>query len=190
VTLPPKAPTQRLFFALWPEEPERHALSAAVEFAVSQCGGRPVPAANLHVTLAFMGTVLQPRIPELQAIARECAPTLARDAPLSLTFTRLGYFRRPQVLCALAEDSPPLQTLAEALRQTSAAAGFTPDLNPFRAHVTLARKVAQPAPDVVLHPIVWRFCSFALIDSRTQPHGPVYSVVDSYSLVTQQKAHE
>jgi 2'-5' RNA ligase len=34
-----------------------------------------------------------------------------------------------------------------------------------------------------LRPVVWRFDAFALIDSRTEPSGPAYSVIDSYPLI-------
>jgi 2'-5' RNA ligase len=159
---------------------------------VRHSGGRPVPAANLHVTLAFLGTVPQSRVAELRRVARAQAATCARERPIALTFERLGYFRQAQVLCAFAaaEDSAAAQPLASALQDASAASGFNPDLKLFRAHVTVARKVVQPPAPVVLRPVVWEFTEFALIDSRTEPAGPVYSVVESYSLVEPQKVRE
>jgi RNA 2',3'-cyclic 3'-phosphodiesterase len=188
---PASAPAQRLFFALWPDEDARSALCAATAKAVRRSGGRPVPASTLHVTLAFLGSVPTTRIPELQRIAREQARALAQEAPLSLRFESLGYFRRPQILCALAAgDATGAAVLAAALKDAAAGAGFTPDLKPFHAHVTLARKILHAAdlPDV--RPVLWRFAEFALIHSRTDPSGPVYSVIESYSLVKAQKAHE
>jgi len=41
-----------------------------------------------------------------------------------------------------------------------------------------------------LRPVVWRFDAYALIDSRTEPSGPVYSIVDSYPLVGADKARD
>jgi 2'-5' RNA ligase len=183
---------QRLFFALWPDEPARAALARATARAVRHSGGRPVPAANLHVTLAFLGAVPQSRVAELRQVARAQAASCARERPIALTFERLGHFRQAQVLCAFAaaEDSAAAQLLASALQDASAAAGFNPDLKPFRAHVTVARKVAHASAPAVLRPIVWEFTAFALVDSRTEPGGPVYSVVETYSLVEAQKVHE
>jgi 2'-5' RNA ligase len=180
-----------LFFALWPDEMQRRALEHAVAKAVRRSGGRPVPASNLHVTLAFLGSVSAARIPELQRIAREQAAALAEHAPATLTFARLAHWKEAQILCALgAEESPTARALAAALQDAAAAAGLNPDRKPFQAHVTLARKVARPGAVLKLRPVVWSFDSFALIDSRTEPSGSVYSVIDSYPLVSLDKGSD
>jgi RNA 2',3'-cyclic 3'-phosphodiesterase len=185
-----REPRQRLFFALWPEAAEREALAGATARAVRHCGGRPVPESNLHVTLAFLGSVAQPRVPQLKEIAATCAAGFPAPAPLSLRFTRLVHWPRQEILCAVtaAEAAAPA-LLATGLEDATAAAGFAPDLKPFRAHVTLARKVLRfEALDFA--PIEWRFERFALIDSRTDQRGPVYSVVEFFALVKAAKARE
>ena len=191
MTRDPAAPARRLFFALWPDETQRRALEHAAAKAVRHSGGRPVPAPNLHVTLAFLGSVAAARIPDLQRMAREQAGRLAHDAPATLTFARLVHWKEPQILCALAaEESPTARGLALALQEAAAALGLSPDRKPFQAHVTLARKVVRPGALLQLRPVVWRFEAFALIDSRTEPSGPVYSVIDSYPLVSTDKARD
>jgi len=191
VTVPGPEPSQRLFFALWPDAQARAALAAATQRAVRRCGGRPVAAANLHVTLAFLGSVPARRISELQRIAREQAAAFTGEAPLSVTFAQLAHWSRPQILCALAAEAPPAAAaLAAALKDTAAAAGFLPDLKPFQAHVTIARKVLHAPAVPIARAVEWRFEDFALVDSRTEPGGPIYSVIESYSLVRALKAHE
>jgi 2'-5' RNA ligase len=191
VTRDPTAATRRLFFALWPDEAQRSALEHAAVKAVRHSGGRPVPVSNLHVTLAFLGSVAAARVPDLQRIAHGEAARLASDAPATLTFARLAHWKEAQVLCALAaEPSPAAQSLAVALQQAAAALGLKPDRKPFQAHVTLARKVVRPGALLGLRPVVWRFDAFALIDSRTEPSGPVYSVIDSYPLIRMDKARD
>ena len=191
VASPGSEPTQRLFFALWPDAEARAALTAATARAVRHSGGRPVPEANLHVTLAFLGAVPARRIPELQRIAREQADAFTQEVPLSLTFERLAHWSRPQILCALEADAPPAApALAAVLRDSAAAAGFAPDLKPFQAHVTIARKVLHAPVAPIARPVAWCFEDFALVDSQTAPGGPVYSVIESYSLVNAQKAHK
>lgn len=187
----PSAAVRRLFFALWPDETQRRALEHAAAKAVRHSGGRPVPLSNLHVTIAFLGSVSVARIPDLQRIAREQAVCLAHDAPATLTFARLAHWKEAQILCALAaEQSPGVRVLAVALREAGAAVGLSPDRKPFQAHVTLARKVVRPGAELALRPVVWRFDTFALIDSRTEPGGPVYSVIDSYPLIRTDKARD
>jgi RNA 2',3'-cyclic 3'-phosphodiesterase len=184
--------TRRLFFALWPDEAQRAALVHAAARALRACGGRPVAPANLHVTLCFIGSVPVVRVAELAAVARQVATSRpAPAAPVTLDFQRLEHWARPQVLCALAAALESADTaapdLARALGDATAAAGFSPDLKPFRAHVTLARKVLKARIDERLRPVRWEFAAFALVESRTLAAGPVYSVIESYALVEAQK---
>jgi 2'-5' RNA ligase len=191
VTRDPAAPARRLFFALWPDETQRRALEHASAKAVRHSGGRPVPVPNLHVTLAFLGSVGAARIPDLQRSARELAARLAHDAPPTLTFARLAHWKEAQILCALAaEQSPSARGLAVALQEAAAALGLSPDRKPFQAHVTLARKVVRPRATLRLRAVVWTFEAFALVDSRTEPSGPVYSVIESYPLIGTDKARD
>jgi RNA 2',3'-cyclic 3'-phosphodiesterase len=187
------AATRRVFFALWPGEPQRAALVHATAKAVRACGGRPVPRTDLHVTLCFLGSVPATRVAELGAVARQVAAGPAPPAAVALDFERLEHWVRPQLLCALTAAVPPTAAtrvapdLARALGDAAQAAGFSPDLKPFRAHVTLARKVVKAHFDDRIRPVRWEFAAFALIESRTLATGPVYSVVESYALVEVQK---
>jgi 2'-5' RNA ligase len=182
-------PTQRLFFALWPGEEGREALAHATAKAVRHSGGRAVPPANLHVTLAFLGSVLQRHVPEVKQLGTRAAADRPQQRLLELRFESLAHWPRQQILCAVAaEENPMASALAAALKDAAAAAGFTPDLKPFRTHVTLARKVSHAPRECTLREILWRFGGFALIDSRTESQGPVYSVLESYPLVKAESA--
>ena len=203
---PTREPTRRLFFALWPDEQQRDALHSATRKSVRSCGGRPVPVPSLHVTLAFLGGVPEGRVPELDRIARRVADAFpAAGQPLLVSFDRLGYWARPQILCALGTgeleaaqavgepleaDAAGAPALSATLKSETAAAGFSPDLKPFRAHVTVARKVAHAPSELALQPVLWRCDAFALIESRTDAAGPIYSVIESYLLVKVEKVHE
>ena len=189
MTAAAREPQQRLFFALWPEAADRAALVAGTARAVRRCGGRPIPASNLHVTLAFLGSVAQARVPELKKIAATRAAGFGASS-VSLRFAHLVHWPRLELLCAVTADEPPSPALlATALKDATAAAGFAPDLKPFRAHVTVARKVLR-FEATVLAPIEWRFERFALIDSRTERGGPIYSVVEFFPLVKAANARE
>lgn len=82
--------TRRLFFARWPDDATRVALESARN-ALFPLAGRPVEAANLHVTLAFLGSADETRLPAL------CALTGAVDAG-SVIVDRLEHWQKPRVL--------------------------------------------------------------------------------------------
>ncbi len=187
MTPAPRASARRLFFALWPTREERRALSAAAAAAVGTSGGRAVPEENLHVTLAFLGQVP----PGRTALAHRVGSSGAHAAaPLVLRFERLAYWREPQILVALtAAAAAPVAALAATLQRAASAAGFLPELKPFRAHVTVARKVAHAAASTPLPNVQWTCAEFALVESRTAATGPVYSVLESYLLGKRQKLH-
>jgi 2'-5' RNA ligase len=177
-------PTRRVFFALWPDETQRAALSSATREAVQASGGRAVEARNLHVTLLFLGSVVESRIHELRSLACRVAAA-RRDGCAALVFDRIDYWKKPQVLVLTTGSEAdrhyrPLEELAETLRRETVAAGFAPDLKPFRSHITLARKVPSGRHARRLPPISWRATAFALVESRTQPQGADYHVLESF----------
>jgi RNA 2',3'-cyclic 3'-phosphodiesterase len=181
---PLRAPARRLFFALWATAEERRALSAAAAAAVGTSGGRAVPEENLHLTLAFLGQVPAARTSELAALAHRVGANGAlAGTPLVLQFASLAYWHVPQILVALsAAGAAPAAALAAALQREASAAGFLPDLKPFRAHVTVARKVARAAASTPLPSVSWKCAEFALVESRTVATGSIYSVLESYLL--------
>jgi RNA 2',3'-cyclic 3'-phosphodiesterase len=183
----------RLFFALWPAAGEQQALAQASAACVAGSGGRPLPAAHLHVTLAFLGNVDSARLARLRALALELA-SHSEAAPLQLQFQILEYWPRAQILCATAgtaDSAAPAGALAARIRQATLAAGFTPDLKPFHAHVTVAHKVARaPAALPPLARVTWNCHAFALVASTTGACGSAYSVLESYPLDRSENAHK
>jgi RNA 2',3'-cyclic 3'-phosphodiesterase len=181
--------TRRLFFALWPTVAEQTALAAAVGPVLDATrGGRCVPRENLHLTLAFLGSVPESSLAALRALMPGIG---ALQAPLTVVLDHIDYWRRSEILCATA-SSPPIaaSALAERLKQALVAAQFAPDLKPFRAHVTLARKVRGIARPLELRPVTWTFTEFALIESRTEASGSLYSALDSWALCKPRGAAE
>lgn len=170
---------RRLFFALWPSAPMQAALAAAARPTIDSLrSGRPVPRENLHLTLAFLGSVPESSVEVLEDAARR----LDRTSALTVTFDALEYWARAEILCAAARSTPEAAAFAEALKQALLAKGFAPDLKPFRPHVTLARQVQRRPSERTLAPVSWTFSEFALIESRSSPEGSLYSVVASWPL--------
>ena len=112
-----------------------------------------------------------------------------RGRPVRLRFDALEFWEKPKILCATASrDSSSAAELSIALGEARVAAGFSPDIKPFRAHLTLARKISAaqaatvPWPLPLEPPMVVRCDQFVLMESRRDDAGSIYSAVDSWPL--------
>ena len=139
---------------------------------------RRVPVANLHVTLAFLGSRCAA---DAQAIA-ELLPALAAAHPVGSLATAGALWlppRRPGVLTvglAASEELAALQSaVVEALRS---AVGFAPEQRAFRAHVTVGRvaREARLRPPPLDPPPALTFTAdgLTLYRSHTGPGGSRY----------------
>ncbi|HEY3376725.1 MAG TPA: RNA 2',3'-cyclic phosphodiesterase [Armatimonadota bacterium] len=141
---------------------------------------------RVHLTLKFLGNVVEEHIPPLHDALRLVA---ARTAPFALTMAGVGAFpsfRRPQVLWAgVTEGMTPLAVLAGLVDEAMAAHGFPRETRPFRAHVTLGR-VKSPAHAAELRALAeaYRETTFGemavtqlrLMRSDLSPQGARYTV--------------
>lgn len=175
----------------------RTTFAHAAHKAVRASGGRPVPAHNLHTTLLFLGPVADSGISEVVALGTCAAAELVAAHPVGdpaasvadFVFDRIEFWKKPHVLVATTSTSSGAghllaNNLASILQRETIRSGFTPDLKPFRAHVTIARKVSRSVRALSMHPVTWSLKEFALVVSRTEPDGPVYTVLQSFPLVT------
>jgi len=169
---------QRLFFAIWPDDTVRDQLARLAAKSLKR-RGRTIPAENLHLTLAFLGPVA----PEV----RRCAEAVGdgiRAAPFTLEFTHLGHFPRPRVVWTGCDQTPEaLIVLVNQLREGLKSCGIKPEVRPYRAHLTLARKASVERDFGEPHtPIAWGVDSFHLVESKTLSDGAVYKIVRTWSL--------
>jgi RNA 2',3'-cyclic 3'-phosphodiesterase len=180
------AGTLRLFFALQPEPWQKTALAELAAPLAAQLEAPVVPAENIHATLCFIGAVAPEHLEKLKCVA---AAQHARG--LSLRFDTFEYWEKPRVLCATGGGSAiPAAVLefVDALGRSAQAAGFQPDIKPFRPHLTLARKItpARAArcewPQSLVPPLLLHCDRFVLMESRRGESASTYSVVDSWPL--------
>jgi 2'-5' RNA ligase len=178
--------TLRLFFALQPAPDQGAALVERAAPLVAQLQARRMPAENLHATLCFIGAVAPQDLDRLKSAA-----AAVHAQPASLRFDTLEYWHKARVLCATAgggELAAPVRALAESLQAAVLEAGFAPDVKPFRAHLTLARKVPAVRaaqcewPQPLTPPLLMRCENFVLMQSRRAESGSMYSVVNSWPL--------
>jgi 2'-5' RNA ligase len=172
--------TRRLYFALWPNPRLQTALAEVTRNVVAVSVGRPTPAENFHITLAFLGSVPEAAVERVEEVAVRVAGGVAQQS-VAVRLDALEYWRKAQVLVATSpaeSDSVLADTLKERLKE----GGFSPDMKDFRAHVTLARKVTHPPAPISLQPTLWSFSDFALVESRTIASGPTYTVLKSFPL--------
>lgn len=177
--MPSPAPeTQRLFFALWPDDELRGELHHLARKVARVGGGKPMAPENLHITLAFLGSI--------SADARLCVENLASSlqvAPFSLTLDQVGYWPRPRVIWFGASETPmPLRQLAQGLNAGLANCGLTPEARPFAAHLTVMRKASRGPDQGDIAPLVWPVDSFVLVQSLTLPEGAQYRVLRHWPL--------
>ena len=126
----------RLFVALELPAEVRAAL-ASWAVAAAPAPMRRVPAENLHVTLAFLGTRSAADAEAVSALLDGLARPLG---PLAVEGALWLPPRRPGVLAVALGAGPALGELhADLVAGLEGAIGFEPDRRPLRAHVTVAR---------------------------------------------------
>src|SRR5574337_1362430 len=87
------ADSQRLCFALWPDDTLRHILYKETRHAVRASGGKPVLAENFHITLAFLG-----HLDVDGAAAARAAADSTQGEPFDLVLDRTGFWPDARVV--------------------------------------------------------------------------------------------
>jgi 2'-5' RNA ligase len=171
--------SKRLFIGLELPESCRETL-AAIDPRLK--GVRWLPAAQLHLTMSFLGDVDATREGQLrEALAAVQVPAFF------LPVEGVGTFggERPTVVWAgVGKAHPHLFALHQHLQDAVLHAGLEPDLKPFHPHITLGRM--RGVSRAVLKPFLRRYAEtefalvkvtgFTLFSSVLAPEGASYSV--------------
>lgn len=170
-------PSQRLFFALWPEAAVRDAIERFSRRQIRKQAKR-VPAGNLHITLAFAGPVT--------ATVRACLEAGADDISarsFSLQIDTVGYWPRPRILWIGSGETPSAAwNLLRSLREVFVACDLPADTRPWQAHVTLARKAGRALDVRKIAPLDWSIRDFCLVESVTEESGARYRILRRWPL--------
>jgi len=148
-----------------------------------QCGGRPVPPENFHITLAFVGEV---RAKNLESLLADTDQQLANGSPgnCALQLDQVGYWHKPGIFW-LGSTTPPaaIKTLAKKLRSLASAHGGRLEKKTFQPHVTLYRRceTPPPAPPTIPHlTLSWEH--FTLFESVQGRQGVHYRALEHWTL--------
>lgn len=167
----------RLFYALWPDDAARAQLADAAA-AVDVRDGRRIRSENLHLTLAFLGSV-----------APECCARLEQDEfpadlpEITLEITACGWWRATRVAWLAPLETPPaLLQLRAAVLAATRAAGLDLERGKYAPHVTVARRVRRAPRTTGRIASRWRVSDFALIESHAEALGARYEVLRRWPL--------
>ncbi|CFQ35186.1 putative 2'-5' RNA ligase [Yersinia bercovieri] len=171
---------KRLFFAL--------ALPNALQQNIVQWradnfspeAGRPIAAANLHLTLAFLGEVSAAKAQILQQQAGRIS-----QLGFNVALDDIGHWPGSGVIWLGCKNSPRgLLQLAQLLRSQAARSGCYQTPLPFHPHVTLLRGAVRPvALPAKTHNESFRVNHFSLYESVFARGRTRYNMVQSWPLV-------
>ena len=169
----------RLFFAATPDPVVREQIAAVSQSLSLEPGARRVPRENYHMTLAFVGDVSVSQLPVLLEVG-----AAQKERAFSVTFDAYEYWPKPGVIVAAARLIPDgLRRLWRQFHIDLAAHSWALESKQLRPHVTLARKVSQPAVLQAMSAFEWRVRDFCLMCSDTSGSQPAYTVVDTWQLL-------
>jgi 2'-5' RNA ligase len=164
-----------LFFALLPDEDARLRLAhVAGELQLAGSGGRLVSQSHYHLTVAFVGEVPDLKLALMQQIGRS-----TRVSGFTIPFASIEFWTKSGVIVAAAQEIP--KGLLELWQRLHDAIGLS--RSPFRAHVTLARKIVQAPVLPAMSRFTWGAASFSLVRSATGGIESAYTVVDTWPLL-------
>jgi 2'-5' RNA ligase len=158
----------RLFVALWPDDETRARLARAAR----QWSDHPVPDANLHMTLHFLGAC--------SATEQDCYVKVISSIlfePFDIVIDCVGGRSRSGIRWLSASRLPEaLAQLVTKLGDALEACGYEPEQRRFLPHVTISRKEKGARARTELPALRWQVREFALVESLPVPGGVRYEV--------------
>lgn len=176
--------TARLFFAAWPTPEVQQALGKLAQDLGRECGGRSIPARNIHLTLVFLGEVARGRLAQLETSA-----AVVTAPHFDLDVDRVEYWRHNRIVWAGVGHCPgALLELVERLELGLSSAGFRIDKRAYVPHITLLRNARRAPSAAGLPAIAWPVARFALVESVQREQGRAYQVLREWPLSAQMSA--
>jgi len=137
--------------------------------------GRPVPAANFHITLAFVGELRETALEQLcLSVDDWLAGNSMRGNGFDLDQT--GYWQKPGIYwLGPARWPQQLTQLSDKLAGLASRVGGKREKGNFQPHITLFRRCAEaPAAPAVIPHLTLTYTHFTLFESRQGKQGVSY----------------
>jgi len=161
---------KRIFFALWPNDPQREQLQNTISPIVQAIEGTVVKRSNWHVTLAFVGEYPERLISELQMAAAAIA-----FEPFRSSFDKAKYWTQAKVAVLTPTSiSPELERLVGALNTVMSDAGLVVPTRAYRPHITIARRARPFETRRLAQPARLEWSGVELVESVSAPGGSSY----------------
>lgn len=159
--------TQRIFFALWPDDRQRDRLRDVINSVAKTVEGRAVDRRDWHVTLAYIGTFPESQLPSFLERVAELPVE-----PFRLSFDRIEFWPRPKIGCLVASTVPTeLQALIARLHVVMQDFDVVPEDRTYRPHITVVRNARTFATERLTQRAVTEWSGFELVESLPGP-GP------------------
>jgi 2'-5' RNA ligase len=178
----PKLPNQRLFLALFPDDPSARLIQglASEMRRRHNLTGTPRPLDHLHMTLRWINDYVEIPQSTVEDVRRACEAATAQMAPFEIKLDRVGSWgngigRHPLVLTGHGNNNDALLEFQHALWKELIKCGHPGkggrDFNP---HVTLLYD-QRSIPEEPVPPVTWMASGIVLVHSevgKTQYHYP------------------
>ncbi len=148
---------------------------------------RPVPPANYHVTLCFLGSITPRQLEDICQLLNDITV-----ASFELTFDASGYWSGPKILHVQPSVVPePLAELASLSHSAARQAGISVERREYRPHITLIRNVKSDFPPPLFAPqLTCRFTHFHMFESVSGNSGVHYPIRSSWPLLAGNSVRE
>ncbi|EEQ10839.1 RNA 2',3'-cyclic phosphodiesterase [Yersinia mollaretii] len=178
---------RRLFFALSLPDPLQQNIVQWRADNFPPEAGRPIAAANLHLTLAFLGEVSAAKAQILQQQAARIS-----QSGFNVTLDDIGHWPGSGVIWLGCKNPPRgLLQLAQLLRSQAARSGCYQTPLPFHPHVTLLRGAVRPvALPAKTNNESFRASHFSLYESIFARGRTRYNIVSSWPLASAERSSD
>jgi RNA 2',3'-cyclic 3'-phosphodiesterase len=175
----------RTFVAIFPPHEVREALFRAAQNLPTGKDFRLVGQEKIHLTLKFLGDVAQE---DLDTIKKALQPISRGQDPFEVTTSGFGAFpseKKARILwTGIEQGSERLRTVAEAVENLLAPAGFERENRPYIPHLTLgrtrARRTMLDTSETSPPTLHFKVRGIDLVESSPGKNGVTYSILATY----------